>query len=110
MKANPRNGPMVYIASAYSGDIKRNTEKTKEYSAFAVREGASPLNPILNLDGVLSEKTDRETAMAIDLALLSSADEIWVFGIPTDGMLCEIDAAKEQGIPRRWFSEDMEEL
>ncbi len=74
MEIKPRNGPVAYIASAYSGDIEGNTRKTKEYSKFAVRQGAVPINPILNLTGVLEEKTDRELALSVDLALLARAD------------------------------------
>ena len=104
MKA--RNGPIVYIASAYSGDPQGNTEKTKRYSLFAVRQGAVPINPILNLTGVLSEEKERETAMGIDLRLLHKADEVWAFGVPTQGMLREIDEALERDIPVRLFTEE----
>ena len=30
MDIKPRNGPVAYIASAFSGDIEGNTEKTKK--------------------------------------------------------------------------------
>ena len=110
MDIKPRNGPVAYIASAFSGDIECNTEKTKKYSRFAIDKGAVPINPILNLTGVLDESTDRETALGIDLRILSKADEIWIFGIPTDGMLIEIEEAGRVGIKLRWFSEDLEEL
>mgnify|MGYP002869011704 CR=1 FL=1 len=110
MKAEARNGPVVYIASAYSGDIESNTKKSVRYSRAAIERGASPINPILNLTGVIDESTDRETAMAIDLLLLSRADALWVYGEPTAGMRIEILEAKRLGLPIRWFSENMEEL
>ena len=101
-----RNGPIVYIASAYSGDTKGNTEKTMRYSQFAVRQGAVPINPILNLRGVVSEETDRQTAMEVDLRILQRVDEVWVFGVPTSGMLREMDEAIELDIPIRLFTEE----
>ena len=110
MDIKPRNGPVAYIASACSGDIEGNTRKTKEYSKFAIRQGAVPINPILNLTGVLDEGTDRDLALSIDLALLARADEVWVFGVPTEGMLIECDEAAKRNIIIRWFSEEMEEL
>ncbi len=110
MELKTRDGPVAYISSPYSGDIKVNTEKTKTYSLFAIREGAVPLNPILNLMDVLDEKTDRDTALGIDLALLKLVDEIWIFGNPTDGMLLEIEEAGKLGKKLKWFTEDMEEI
>lgn len=110
MEIKTRDGPVAYIAAAYSGDIETNTEKTKRYSAFAIRKGAVPLNPILNLTGVLNEETDRDTAMSIDFALLARADEVWVFGIPTEGMLAEIEEAGRRNKKIRWFTEEKEEL
>ncbi len=110
MDAKARNGPIVYIASALSGDIEGNTIKTRGYSLFAIMQGAVPINPILNLTGVLDEKSDREMAMSIDLALLQRSDEIWIFGIPTEGMMAEIDEAERCGKRLRWFTEELEEL
>ena len=103
MKANERNGPVVYIACAYSGDIKQNTARSRAYSKAAIEAGAVPINPILNLTGVLSEETDRDTAMAIDLSLLKKADELWVHGIPTEGVMQEIAEAKRNGITIRYL-------
>lgn len=97
--------PIIYIASAYSGDIEGNVAKTKEYSRFVIRSGGVPLNPILNLHGVLDEKFDRDTAICIDLSLLKRCDELWVFGEPSVGMRKEIDAAAELGTVTRFFEE-----
>lgn len=105
MEADSRNGPVAYIASAFSGDVPGNTKRTIEYSRFAVQQGACPINPILNLLGVLDEECDRETAMKIDLSLLGRADELWVFGIPTAGMKEEIAEAQKRGISIRYFKD-----
>lgn len=95
---------VVYIASAYSGNIENNVELTRAYSRYAVSEEACPLNPVLNLHGVLDEGSDREKALSIDLELLHRCDELWVFGIPTKGMKREIAEAEKLKMPVRYFS------
>lgn len=105
-----RGRPVVYIASAYSGDTQGNTEASRIYSIFAVEQGYAPLNPILNLAGVLSDDTGRETALEIDLALLRKADQLFVFGEPTAGMKLEIAEAKKCHIRTRYFTKQLEEI
>ena len=102
--------PLVYIASAYSGDIESNTKKAKIYCRFAALEGNAPIAPHLFLPFFISEETERELALAIDTAILAYCPELWAFGEPTAGMMEEIAAAKERGIKVRRFTEDMEEL
>ena len=101
--------PIIYIASAYSGDIEANVAKTKEYSRYVIRSGGIPLNPILNLHEVLSEETDRQQSIEIDLQLLGRSDALWAFGNPSEGMKREIAAAGKAGIPVRMFTGEMEE-
>ena len=107
-----RAGPVVYIASAFSGDIEGNVERTKRYSRFAIEQGAYPVNPILNLLDVISEETDRDAALEIDLQILRSGgiSELWSFGEPSAGMKAEIKTAEEMGLPIRRFSTDMEDF
>ncbi len=102
--------PIIYIASAYSGDIEANIAKTKEYSRHVIKSGGIPLNPILNLHEVLSEETDRQQAIEIDLKLLKRSDALWAFGDPSPGMKREIAEAEETGIPVRRFTGGMEEI
>ncbi len=106
-----RDAPVVYVASALSGDVAGNVERTKLYSRFVAGRGACPLNPILNLHGVISEDTGRGLALGIDLRLLERcADELWAFGEPTAGMREEIRKAEESGLPVRRFTADMKEV
>ena len=102
--------PLVYIASAYSGDIESNTKKAKIYCRFAALEGNAPIAPHLFLPSFISEETERELALAIGTAILAYCSELWAFGEPTAGMAREITAAREQGIKIRRFTEDMEEI
>ena len=55
--------PLVYICSPFSGDIEGNTKKAREYSRFAVDQGAIPLAPHLFLPQFMSEQNERELAM-----------------------------------------------
>lgn len=107
-----RASPVVYVASAFSGNIKLNIERTKAYSRFVISRGAYPVNPILNLLGVIKEETDRELALQIDIGILESGgiSELWCFGEPSAGMLEEIRAAEAMGLPIRRFTKDMEEI
>ena len=105
-----RAGPLVYVASKLSGDIERNVEKTREYSRFVIEHGGIPVNPILNLNGVIDEETGRETAMHIDLQILARADELWSFGPSSAGMAEEQKEARRLGIPVRKFTTNLEEI
>lgn len=42
--------PLVYVASAYSGDVTTNSEKAKEYCRFALEQGQIPLAPHLMIE------------------------------------------------------------
>ena len=108
-KKQKRYMPMVYICSAYSGDVEGNTEKARRYSRFAVDQGAIPIAPHLLLPQFMKEKSERELAMFMDIAILSKCKALWVFGQPTAGMLNEIAYAERKQITIRYFNEECEE-
>ena len=102
--------PLVYICSPFSGDIEGNTKKAREYSRFAVDRGAIPLAPHLLLPQFMSEQTERELAMFMDMVLLGRCDEIWVFGSNiSNGMAAEIEIAKQKNMKIRYFTDDLKE-
>lgn len=102
--------PLVYICSPFSGDIEGNTKKARGYSRFAVDQGAIPLAPHLLLPQFMSEQTERELAMFMDMVLLGRCDEIWVFGSNiSNGMAAEIEIAKQKNMKIRYFTEDLKE-
>ena len=110
-KADKAWRPLVYICSPYSGDTARNTERARRYSRFAVDQGAIPLAPHLLLPQFMSEKTERELAMFMDMVFLGLCEQVWVFGNRrTRGMKAEIAKAHHKQIPVRFFSEDLEEV
>ena len=107
MKTRNKDSPIVYICSPYSGNIARNTELARRYSRFAVERGCVPITPHLWLPSFLSEETERELAIAIDLRLVSVCQELWVCGdVISTGKRREIDHAKAIGMPIRHIKEE----
>ena len=102
--------PIVYICSPYAGDVSANVENARRYSRFAVDAGYIPIAPHLLFPQFLSEETERELAIFMDLVLLGKCEQLWVFGGEvSDGMRREIGRAKQKNMTIRYFTEDMEE-
>lgn len=102
--------PLVYICSPFSGDIEGNTQKARDYSRFAVDQGAVPLAPHLLLPQFMSEKSERELAMFMDMVFLGRCEQLWVFGSTiSKGMAAEIEKAKQKKMVIRYFTEDCKE-
>ena len=102
-----RDSPIVYIASKYSGDIDHNTEMARRFSRYAIEQGCIPLAPHLLLPQYISEATERELAISIDLRFLSLCQELWVCGDEiSEGMQREIDHATDIGLPMRHIKEE----
>ena len=80
--------PLVYICSPYSyGCISYNIENARR----------------------LGE--DRQTAMFMNLVLLSKCVQLWVFGsVRSEGMQQEIKWAKRRHMTIRHFTEELEEI
>ncbi|MDD2979165.1 MAG: DUF4406 domain-containing protein [Hespellia sp.] len=102
--------PVVYICSPFAGDMDGNTAKARRYSRFAVDKGAIPIAPHLLLPQFMSEETERELAMFMNMVLLTKCLELWVFGsLVSEGMQAEIDKAKQRNMIIRYFTEELEE-
>ena len=102
--------PIVYICSPYAGEVAANVENARRYSRFAVDAGYIPIAPHLLFPQFLSEETERELAIFMDLVLLGKCEQLWVFGGEvSDGMRREIGKAKQKNMTIRYFTEDMEE-
>lgn len=103
----------VYVCSPLRGDLERNIRKANGYCRFAVKQGVLPLAPHAIFTGFLDDTIPEERQAGIDLGLelLKRSDEIWVFGERiSEGMLAEIEAAKEMRIPIHFYSEKCEEV
>lgn len=104
---SPTQGRMVYIASPYKGDMKRNLRKAAKYTAGAIKQGAIPIAPHLFYSAVLddTDPQERQTGMRIGIDLLTICDELWAFGTPSEGMAREIEIATKLNIPVIYHSE-----
>ena len=103
--------PLVYICSPFSGDVEGNTQRARDYSRFAVDQGAVPLAPHLLLPQFMSEKTERDLALFMDMVLLGRCEQLWVFGKNiSSGMAAEIDKAKQKKMKIRYFTEECHEV
>lgn len=102
-----RDSPIVYICSPYSGDVEKDTEAARQYCRYAADRGFIPLAPHLLFPQFLSEETERELAIRMDLKLLAVCGSLWVCGERvSEGMHREIEYAKAAGIEIRYVKED----
>jgi len=102
--------PLVYVASPFAGDESRNTENAIRYCRFAVDSGAIPLAPHIFLPRFMSEATERDEAMFMNMVFLGRCEQLWVSGDRiTDGMAAEIAKAQKRRMPIRYFTDDCNE-
>ena len=107
MNTRNKDSPVVYICSRFRGDIAHNIAMARRYSRFAVDRGCVPLTPHLWLPQFLSEETERELAISMDLKLLERCDELWACGDEiSEGMAREIARAEDIGLPIRHITEE----
>ena len=99
---------LIYVASAYSGDVKENSERAKRYCVHVINEGGVPIAPHLLFTQFLDDSVPHERKLGLDLGLklLERCDEVWVFGDVSEGMKREIEKAEELNKPIRWFDAD----
>lgn len=103
--------PLVYVCSPYAGKVDMNLENARKYSRFAVDRGYIPVTPHLYLPQFMSEETEHDLIMFMDIVLLSKCAELWVFGNEiSPGMSIEIDRANRKFQPIRYFTEDLKEV
>ncbi len=70
---------------------------------YALEQGAVPLNPFTSFDYFLLDTLDRDIIRSANNVLVDRADELWVFGDVSNGVLAEITQVKKQGKPIRYF-------
>lgn len=107
-KEQKKYRPIVYICSAFSGDVEGNTKKARAYSRYAVDQGFIPIAPHLLFPQFMKEDSERDLAMFMDIAILSKCKELWVFGNPTAGMQREIAYAERKQMTIKYFDETWE--
>lgn len=97
---------LVYICSAYSGDVEKNIRRARKYCRFAVEQGTVPIAPHLLFPQFMKEASERELALQLALGLMGRCDELWVFRMEDElsaGMRLELGMAEEMGTTIRFF-------
>lgn len=64
-------------------------------SKYVLEKSKVPLNPFLLFDYFLLDSVDRETVRDANNSLVIRADELWVFGPVSNGVLAEILLGKK---------------
>lgn len=105
--------PLVYLCSAYAGDVVRNILAAQDYCRFAVKEGYIPVAAHLLFPQFLKDEDPEERKMGLFFGniLMDKCDEVWLFGETfSAGMQAEYDRAKRRGYKIRRFTKDCQEL
>lgn len=83
-------------------------------SKFVLKQDAVPINPFTSFDYFMLDTIERDVVREANNTLVNKADELWVFGDISNGVLAEILQAKEKEIPIRYFKitkdKDIEEI
>ena len=64
-------------------------------SKYVLEQGKVPLNPFMIFDYFLLDSIERDLIREGNNNLVKRADELWVFGSVSDGVLAEIKIAKD---------------
>ena len=72
-------------------------------SKFILEQNCIPLNPFMSFEYFMLDTVDRDLIRNANNNLVKKADELWVFGPISDGVLAEIKLAKELNKPIRYF-------
>jgi len=64
-------------------------------SAFVLKKGYAPINPFMNFEYFMLDTVERDVVRDANNSILRKADEVWVFGRISDGVLAEIRIAKK---------------
>ena len=98
----------VYICAPLGGNVKKNLNRVRNYTRYALMCGMAPVVPhfyVLCLNDTIPK--EREIGMAAGLSLLWFCDELWIFGDEvTEGMKAEIQFCKSLNIPVRKIRDD----
>ena len=73
-------------------------------SKFVLEQGGVPMNPFMLFDYFLIDSVNRDTVRGANNSIVSKADELWVFGNVSNGVLAEIMLAQKHGVPVTYFA------
>ncbi|HMN19473.1 MAG TPA: hypothetical protein PKA31_02680 [Candidatus Moranbacteria bacterium] len=72
-------------------------------SKYVIEQHKVPLNPFMIFDYFLLDTVDRDLVREGNNSLVKRADELWVFGAVSNGVLAEIKIAKEREKMVKYF-------
>lgn len=103
------------INSVYTALSKHNFYARKIISSYVLKQDKLPLNPFTNWDYFMNDMVDRKLTVRGNNNLIYLADELWQFGVISNGCYHEIKLAIKKGKKIRFFSvgktiEDIKEL
>ena len=91
---------LIYVISAYAGNIEVNTEMARRYCRREYEQGNVPIAPHLLFPQFMDEATERYEGILMGLEVLERCDAVHVYGDDiTEGMRMEIISAEECNIP-----------
>ncbi len=96
---------IVYVCSRYRAPTRRGREENVRRALAICRalalEGHTPIAPHAFNTRFLDDDVpaEREIGLRQSEEMVALADEVRVFGKPTEGMLREIEAARRVGVP-----------
>ena len=71
---------------------------------YVLEQGSVPINPFMSFDYFLLDTLDRDVIRNANNNLVALADELWVFGSISNGVLAEIRQVSKEGKLVRFFS------
>jgi len=90
--------PLVYTA------LSKHLFYFKDHiSKHVLDNGGVPLNPFMTFGYFMLDTVDRDVVREANNTLVARADQLWVYGAVSDGVLAEIIQAKEREKPIRYF-------
>ncbi len=89
----------IFVFHTFRADPATSRLLTKAIARQLALEGHLPLAPQFYLPVFLNEATERRLALDLCFMLVALADEVRVYGRPSEGMYLEIAEAHRLGIP-----------
>lgn len=91
------------IESVYTAHSKHNFYARKMISAYVLNNNKLPLNPFTNWDYFMNDMVDRDLTVRANNNLIYIAQELWQFGIISNGCYHEIKLAMELNKKVKFF-------
>lgn len=91
--------PVVFTALS-----KRNFYLRMFIVRYVLEKGCVPINPFMSFDYYLADTVERDVIRNANNNLLACADELWVFGSISNGVMAEIRQVQNMKKPIRFFS------